>query len=117
MREIKTNRGRIEIIAHVLAFCAQPRLKTQIMYNARITFKQFQTYASLLSSQGLLARKSQKYVATEKGYRFVQAFDQLQSTLEGAPAGILARGFLLKKGQNLIIVENIDQDSANASQR
>jgi len=111
------HRGRIEIIAHILTFCAQPRLKTQIMYSVRITFKQFETYTSLLSSHGLLARKSQKYVATEKGYRFVQAFGQLQSTLEGVPTGILTRGFLLKKGQNKIIVENIDQDSANASQR
>jgi len=110
------HRGRIEIIAHILTFCAQPRLKTQIIYNTRITFKQFETYASLLSSQGLLARKSQEYVATDKGYRFVQAFGQLQSTLDGVPTGILTRGFLLKKGQDKIVVENIDQDSANASQ-
>lgn len=110
------NRDRIEIIAHILTFCVQPRLKTQVMYNVRITFKQFETYASLLSSQGLLARKSQEYVATEKGYRFVQAFGQLQSTLEDAPAGMLTRSFLLRKAQNKIIVENVDRDSVHASQ-
>jgi len=91
------NRGRVEIMAHVLAFCAQPRLKTQIMYSANITYRQFETYAILLSSRGLLVRDSQKYVATEKGHRFVQAFNQLQSTLEDVPTAILARGFPFRR--------------------
>jgi predicted transcriptional regulator len=93
------NRGRSEIIAHVLAFCEQPRLKTQIMYSANITYKQFETYATLLSSRGLLVQDSQKYVTTEKGHRFVQAFNQLQSNLEDVPTAILARGFLFRRGK------------------
>ncbi len=93
------NRGRIEIIAHVLAFCAEPRLKTQIMYNANITYRQFETYATLLSSHGLLVQDSQEYIATEKGLRFVQAFNQLQSTLEDVPTATLARNSLFRRGK------------------
>ena len=90
------NRGRIEIMAHVLAFCAQPRLKTQIMYNANITFKQFETYSLLLSSQKLLTHNIDKYATTEKGHKFIRAFNQLQSTLgdvplNAAPVGLIPR--------------------------
>ncbi len=87
------NRGRVEIMAHVLAFCAHPRLKTQIMYSANITYRQFETYSTFLSSRGLLIQDSQWYIATEKGRRFVKAFNQLQSTLEDVPTAILAQGF------------------------
>jgi len=79
------NRGRIEIFAHILAFCAQPRLKTQIMYKASITFRQFDVYLALLSSHGFLVREGNRYAATEKGRRFVQAFSQLQTTLGEPP--------------------------------
>jgi len=86
------------------------------MYNARITFRQFETYINLLSSQGLLARKSQEYLATQKGHRFVQAFGQLQSTLDGVPTGMLTGSFLIKRGQSKIMVEDIDYDTKNSSQ-
>ena len=93
------NRGRVEIMAHVLAFCAHPRLKTQIMYSTNITYRQFEIYATLLSSRGLLIQDSKKYVATEKGHRFVQAFNQLQSTVEDVPTAILAQGFSFIRGK------------------
>jgi predicted transcriptional regulator len=54
------------------------------MYNANITFGQFATYETLLLSRGLLACATDRYWATEKGNRFVEAFSQLQSTLENA---------------------------------
>jgi len=81
------NRGRIEIMASILTFCAQPRLKTQIMYNAGITFKQFETYHALLSSQGLLDNSLDGYVTTEKGHRFVHAFKELWASIDGFPNG------------------------------
>lgn len=89
---LMTKRGRIEIIAQILAFCAQPRLKTQIMYKTNITFNQFKSYATLLSSLSLLAHQSQKYVATEKGHQFVQAFNRMQTSLGGVMAGRLTEG-------------------------
>jgi len=86
------------------------------MYNARITFKQFETYSNFLSSQGLLARKSQEYVATQRGYQFVQAFGQLQSTLDGVPSGILTKGFLLKRGTEQDRNQKHRSEYVNASQ-
>jgi predicted transcriptional regulator len=91
------NRGRIEIMAQVLAFCTQPRLKTQIMYSANITFSQFQTYSSLLSSQRLLAQDANRYATTEKGYKFVQAFNELQNILEDAPLNAMSVGLLRRR--------------------
>lgn len=87
------NRGRIEIMAQVLAFCAQPRLKTQIMYNANITFRQFETYALLLSSNKLLTHNIGGYVTTEKGHEFIRAYNQLQSTLGEVPFNAALVGY------------------------
>jgi predicted transcriptional regulator len=86
------NRGQIEIMAQVLAFCDQPRLKTQIMYNVNITFRQFETYALHLSSQELLTRNLDKFVTTEKGHKFIRAFNELQSTLGDIPLNALSVG-------------------------
>lgn len=94
------NRGRIEIMAQVLVFCEQPRLKTQIMYTANISFNQFATYETLLLSRRLLAREGGKYHTTQKGTRFVQAFSQLQNTLEGASSDIIPAGASSQIGQN-----------------
>lgn len=109
------NRGRIEIIAHMLAFCVQPRLKTQIMYSINLTYKQFGIYAALLSSHGLLVQDSQAYVATKKGRRFVQVFNQLQSTLVDAPSTILAKSHLLIRGKR-DINGNPNLNNSNALQ-
>ncbi|HKZ94376.1 MAG TPA: winged helix-turn-helix domain-containing protein [Candidatus Bathyarchaeia archaeon] len=94
------NRGRIEIMAHILSFCVQARLKTQVMYNTNITFRQFETYEILLSSQGLLAREGGRFMTTEKGHRFVHAFNQLQSTLEDVPGRIAGNGLLVSARQS-----------------
>jgi predicted transcriptional regulator len=79
------NRGRFEIMAHILGLCMKPQVKTRIMYEANISFYQFETYAALLKTQGLLAHEANKYKATEKGLRFVNAFSQLQNTIEDLP--------------------------------
>ena len=75
------NRGRLEIMAHILGFCMKPQVKTRIMYDVNITFGQFGTYAVLLESQGMLTREDNRYVTTTKGLQFVSAFTQLQNTL------------------------------------
>ena len=110
------NRGRIEIIAHMLAFCAQPRLKTQIMYSTNLTYRQFGIYSTLLSSHGLLVQDSHTYVATEKGRRFVQVFNQLQSTLEDVPTTILVKNHLLTRGKRERIDGNRNLSNSNVLQ-
>lgn len=77
------NRGRLDIMAHILGLCTKPQVKTRIMYDANITFNQFGTYATLLQSQGLLAQEENRYMTTAKGLQFVGAFNQLKSILGG----------------------------------
>jgi predicted transcriptional regulator len=77
------NRGRLDIMAHILGLCTKPQRKTRIMYDANITFNQFGSYATLLQSQGLLNHEENTYVTTEKGLQFVNAFNQLKSILSG----------------------------------
>ena len=76
------NRGRIEIMANILGLCVKPQVKTRIMYNTNITFKQFEIYATVLKSHDLLIHETNRYTATEKGLQFINAFNRLQSTIE-----------------------------------
>ncbi len=106
------NRGRIEIMAQVLAFCDQPRLKTQIMYTANISFNQFATYESLLLSRRLLALEAGKYQTTLKGTRFVQAFNQLQSTLEGTTPNVIPAEAPSQTRQNELAALKVGRNGA-----
>jgi predicted transcriptional regulator len=95
------NRGRIEIMACILGFCTEPQVKTRIMYRVNITFKQFETYAILLKSQGLLAHEGNRYLATAKGLQFVNAFNQLQNALGGSDFKISSPNRFIKTRQEL----------------
>ena len=94
------NRGRLEIMAHILGLCTKPQVKTRIMNDVNITFSQFGTYATLLESQGLLTREENRYVSTAKGLQFVSAFTQLQSIL-GSSDLMLSPNRLTKARQGL----------------
>ena len=95
------NRGRIEIMAHILGLCTKPQVKTRIMYNANITFRQFETYATLLKSQDLLTHEANRYRATEKGIQFINAFNQLQNAIDGSDYKISSANRLLMARQKL----------------
>jgi len=75
-------RGRLDIMAEILLYCEQQKSKTSIMYNANINYSQLKSQISALTSQGLLQKKINKYVITEKGYRFLELFAQLNTLLE-----------------------------------
>lgn len=88
------NRGRIEIMADILGLCTKPQVKTRIMYNVNITFRQFDMYATLLRSHDLLVNEANRYIATEKGIQFINAFNQLQNTLEDRSSRLPANSLL-----------------------
>jgi predicted transcriptional regulator len=83
---LKVNNGirrdRMEILAEILLYCGQLRGKTSIMYNTNLNYTQLQTHLSLLTSLGMLTHKQDRYVTTEKGYRFLELFTELQGILE-----------------------------------
>ena len=95
------NRGRLDIMAHILGLCTKPHLKTRIMYDVGITFSQFQSYAALLESQGLLNKDENRFVTTTKGLQFINAFNQLQGVLDGPRSKIPTPNRLPKARQEL----------------
>lgn len=52
------------------------------MYNANLNYSQLKSHMNTLTSQGLLAKKVNKYTTTQKGYRFLELFGQLNDLLD-----------------------------------
>ena len=75
-------RGKLDIIAEILLFCERQKTKTSIMYNANLNYSQLKNHMDTLTSQGLLAKNINKYLTTEKGYRFLELFAQLNDLLD-----------------------------------
>ena len=77
-----SRRGKLDIIAEILLFCEHQKSKTSIMYNTNLNYSQLKNQIDTLTSQGLLAKSVNKYVITERGYRFLELFAQLNDLLE-----------------------------------
>jgi len=77
-----SRRGKLDIIAEILLFCEHQKTKTSIMYNTNLNYSQLKNQIDTLTSQGLLAKSVNKYVTTERGYRFLELFAQLNDLLE-----------------------------------
>jgi predicted transcriptional regulator len=75
-------RGKLDIMAEILLYCEEQKSKTSIMYNANLNYSQLKSQIHALTSQGLLQNKTNKYIITEKGYRFLELFAQLNDLLE-----------------------------------
>jgi predicted transcriptional regulator len=76
-----SRRGRFEIMAEILLFCDQQKAKTNIMYRTNLNYTQLKSNLRFLTSQGLLTRKKDKYLTTEKGYHFLSLFAQITDIL------------------------------------
>ncbi len=85
-KEWNNNRGsrraKLDIIAEILLFCEQQKTKTSIMYNTNLNHAQLKRHMETLTSHGLLEKNVNKYLTTEKGYRFLELFAQLNDLLE-----------------------------------
>ena len=77
-----SKRGQLEIMAEILLYCDQEQAKTNIMYKINLNYAQLKRYLKYLTSQSLLRRNLSKYVTTEKGYRFLILFAQLDDMLK-----------------------------------
>ncbi len=75
-------RGRLDIFAEILLFCEQQKTKTSIMYNTNLNYGQLKAHMDSLISQGLLVKTQNKYLTTDKGYRFLELFAQLNDLLD-----------------------------------
>jgi len=86
-------RGRIDIIIDVLETAKVGVNKTRIVYEANLNFKLADKYLALLQKNGLMEKKMDKYIITEKGKRFLERaqdvvlnyppiFEQYESRIE-----------------------------------
>jgi predicted transcriptional regulator len=77
-----SRRGKLDIIAEILLFCEQQKTKTSIMYNANLNYSQLKSQINALTTQGLLQKNLNKYLTTQKGYRFLELFAQINDLLD-----------------------------------
>jgi predicted transcriptional regulator len=76
-------RGKLDIAAEILLFCEQQqKTKTSIMYNTNLNYAQLKRHIDTLVSQGLLIKNANKFSTTEKGYRFLSLFGELNDLIE-----------------------------------
>ncbi|HEX7365193.1 MAG TPA: winged helix-turn-helix domain-containing protein [Dehalococcoidia bacterium] len=85
---MQRRRSNIEIIGDMLRIGANGGAgKTEIMYNANMSYSQLQKYLSLLINQGFIDRLQVgnpviTYRVTEKGSNLLQSIDTLLDVLE-----------------------------------
>ena len=80
-------RGRLEIIADILQVVSKNAKKTQIMYQANLSYKVLQRYLRDLDEASLISFKitGHRYVLTPKGQAFLEAYKdyaQINKSLE-----------------------------------
>jgi predicted transcriptional regulator len=77
-------RGKLDIIAEIIFFCDEPKTKTSIMYNTNLNYSQLKRHMDSLTTQGLLEKETNKYVATEKGHEFLDLFTKLNRLVDNS---------------------------------
>lgn len=79
-------RDRHDIIAEILKVAKHGKIKTHLMFDARLSHHQFNVYISLLIDKGLVRNLStgnkKLYRTTKKGLMFVENFQSLNDLLE-----------------------------------
>lgn len=85
MSERKNNRGKIEIMADVLALSTSGIKKTHIMYRANLSYEQILHYLNQLISKGLIAQDISDgalvYRTTEKGREFLACYSRMSDLI------------------------------------
>ena len=78
-------RSSTEIIDTILRSLDSGVTRTRIMYKAYLSYSQLKEYLSLLQDRQLLKYEegSQIYTITEKGLRFMNAYDQIRELVSG----------------------------------
>ncbi len=73
-------RSSTEIIDTILRSLSPGATRTRIMYKAYLSYTQLKEYLSLLESRHLILYEegSQTYSITQKGQRFINAYDEIR---------------------------------------
>lgn len=75
-------RGRLDIIADILHVVSQNAKKTQIMYQANLSYKVLQRYLKNITAADLVDYETEEqcYVLTSKGQDFLEAYRDYAKT-------------------------------------
>ena len=75
-------RSRLDIIADILQVVSQNAKKTQIMYQANLSYKVLQRYLKNVTAASLISFKPEEqcYVLTPKGKEFLEAYKDYAKT-------------------------------------
>ncbi len=75
-------RSRIDIIIDVLDVAKMGVNKTGLVYKANLNFKLANNYLEILQNQGLVEKRLDKYISTDKGKAFLQKAKEVTLYLE-----------------------------------
>jgi predicted transcriptional regulator len=77
-----TYRGRLDIIADILDVASRNPKKTQIMYQANLSYRVMQRYLAEIVGAQLIAFEDEKqhYSLTSKGREFLDAYEKYSKT-------------------------------------
>jgi predicted transcriptional regulator len=75
-------RGRLDIIADILHVASRNAKKTQIMYQANLSYKVLQRYLAEIMGAALIDFEDKKrcYMITDKGRGFLEAYQKYSKT-------------------------------------
>jgi len=76
------NRSRIDIIIDVLEVAKVGVNKTGLVYKTNLNFKLADNYLEILQNQGLVEKRLDKYITTDKGKAFLQKANEITLYLE-----------------------------------
>lgn len=75
-------RNRLDIVFDILKLCEEGALKTQIMYQANLSYAQLQKYLEVLQRIEFITKKKIKkkrlYFATSYGSNYLQKYPEIQ---------------------------------------
>jgi predicted transcriptional regulator len=75
-------RGRLDIIADILHVASRNAKKTQIMYQANLSYKVLQRYLAEITGASLINFEDERqcYMLTAKGREFLDAYQEYSKT-------------------------------------
>jgi len=75
-------RTRHGLIASMLESCREPKMKTELMYEVRISYEMLQTVLGFCLETRLLSENNRRYETTQKGNKFLKQFRGLLDLLK-----------------------------------
>ncbi len=76
------NRSRNKIISDILELLETPRLKTSVMFKASLSYSQLKSYHKILLEKGLVEEIQGKWVSTDKGRAYLEAYRKAARIIE-----------------------------------